>query len=592
MKCFKMFLFVLLLMLVLQAWSAEIHEAALNGDLAKVKELLAKDPALLNAKGHNEKAPIHWAAQGGHLELVKYLIAKGANINELNIQKETPLVYAAEGGHLKLAKLLIAKGASVNLKTTLDAAPINYALWAGRTEMVKLLLKKGSEFKLSRGEGFTLLHEAAGGESAEIVALLLKKGMATDLKTGFGATPLHYAVLNGRPETISLLIKKGADVNAVSQNGWWPLGLAAARGNLQKVAILLAAGAKPDIRDQDSGLTILHVAAAKGYGKICAMLIEKGADVNAKDPDGKTPLYYADRYQHRGISALLKEKGAAAAEKKGPADRPWLSEPLTAGNAVVWYLGHSGWAVKTQNHLLIFDYWKNDASPDEPALANGTINPLEVRDLNVTVFASHAHNDHYMPEIFAWRKAIPKITYIMGFKPDNAEGYIQLPNREKRELNDLEILPIESNDSGQGYFIRVDGVNIFHPGDHANRQRDFSGPFKKEIDFLADQGLKADILFLPVSGCGFGDIVSVKKGDYYTMDRLSARSVFPMHAAGNEIRYREFAKEAKNAGYEIPICAAEFPGDHFLITPEGVKWASVCVPECEKKDASGNCSNQ
>ena len=130
MKNLKAFFFVLLLMLASWAWSAEIHDAALKGDLSVVRELLAKAPALLNAKGHNEKAPLHWAAQGGHLELAKYLIAKGANVNELNIQKETPLVYAAEGGHLKLAKLLIAKGADVNVRTTLGAAPIHYALWA------------------------------------------------------------------------------------------------------------------------------------------------------------------------------------------------------------------------------------------------------------------------------------------------------------------------------------------------------------------------------------------------------------------------------------------------------------------------------
>ena len=584
MKCFKVFLFVLLLMLISQAWGAEIHDAALKGDLGMVKELLAKDPSLVNVKGRNEKAPLHWAAQGGHLEIVKYLIAKGAAIDELNIQKETALVYAAEGGHLKVAELLIAKGANVNIKTTLDASPIHYALWSGRTEMFKLLLKKGADFKLSRGEGFTMLHEAAGGESAEIVALLLKKGMAADLKTSFGATPLHYAALNGTPEIVSLLIKKGADVNAVSQNGWWPLDLAVKKGQQEVVAMLLNAGAKANMKDKESQLSPLHMAAAKGYGKISAMLIDKGADVSVKDKNGKTPMYYADRYQHRGISAMLKEKGASDAEKEKLPDRPWLSEPLAAGHAVIWYLGHSGWAVKTQNHLLIFDYWKNGALADEPGLANGTINPLELRDMDITVFTSHAHGDHYMPEIFAWKNNIPKITYIMGFKPENAEGYTLLPNREKKEFNGMEITAIESNDSGQGYFIKVDGVTIFHPGDHANRQRDFSGPFKKEIDFLADQGLKADIMFAPVSGCGFGDIVAVKKGVYYTMDRLSARSVFPMHAGGNEIRYREFAKEAKTAGYDVPFCMAEFSGDHFIISPTGVSGAFDKATACKKAE--------
>ena len=186
-------------------------------------------------------------------------------------------------------------------------------------------------------------------------------------------------------------------------------------------------------------------------------------------------------------------------------------------------------------------------------------------------------------------KVHTQITYIMGFKPENAEGYILLPNREKKEFNGLEIIPIESNDSGQGYFIKVDGVTIFHPGDHANRQRDFSGPFKKEIDFLADQGLKADILFAPVSGCGFGDLVAVKKGVYYAMDRLAARSVFPMHAGGNEIRYREFAKEAKNAGYDVPFCLAEFSGDHFIVTAKEIKGAFAQAASC-KKDEKNDCN--
>lgn len=40
----------------------------------------------------------------------------------------------------------------------------------------------------------------------------------------------------------------------------------------------------------------------------------------------------------------------------GTAERPLLDCELEAGQAVIRYLYHSGWAAQTRNHLLIFDY--------------------------------------------------------------------------------------------------------------------------------------------------------------------------------------------------------------------------------------------
>lgn len=59
---------------------------------------------------------------------------------------------------------------------------------------------------------------------------------------------------------------------------------------------------------------------------------------------------------------------------------PGLDDPLQKGEAVVWYLGHSGWAVKTKNHLLVFDYSERAAPVSEPRLANGYINPSEIQN--------------------------------------------------------------------------------------------------------------------------------------------------------------------------------------------------------------------
>jgi L-ascorbate metabolism protein UlaG (beta-lactamase superfamily) len=385
-------------------------------------------------------------------------------------------------------------------------------------------------------------------------------------------TPLLLATMFGNREAVKVLLAHGADANTRNQNGLFPLLQAAKDGAREITLLLLAAGARAGDSMGDTGIGALHMACALGYGDIAKALLDKGADANAKDKWGHTPLGLADRYANKNISELLLARGASAeGSRMEPAGAEWLKKPLAAGEALVWYTEHSGWTVKTANHLLIFDYFKPDPAPDQPGLANGWILPAEIKDLPVTVFISHSHADHYSPAAFDWKKEIPNITYITGFKPEDKEGYQILAAHEKHSVNGMEIIPIESNDSGQGYFVQVDGVSVFHPGDHANRQRDFSGPFKKEVDFLADQGLKADILFTPVSGCGFGDIVSVKKGDFYTIDRLSARHVFPMHAQGNPLQYQIFAKEAKDRGYDNTFYCAEFPGDCFIVKPEKIK---------------------
>jgi ankyrin repeat protein len=53
-----------------------------------------------------------YAAQGGHFEVAKLLIEKGAEVNKQ--YRMTELMYATQGGHFEVAKLLVEKGADVN----------------------------------------------------------------------------------------------------------------------------------------------------------------------------------------------------------------------------------------------------------------------------------------------------------------------------------------------------------------------------------------------------------------------------------------------------------------------------------------------
>ena len=74
--------------------------------------------------------------------------------------------------------------------------------------------------------------------------------------------------------------------------------------------------------------------------------------------------------------------------------------------ANVFYCGHSGWLVSTENSYIIFDYWSRNKFSENPGLANGTINPEELKDKKVYVIVSHDHTDHYDTIIYSWQKLL------------------------------------------------------------------------------------------------------------------------------------------------------------------------------------------
>src|SRR3989304_5809449 len=72
------------------------------------------------------------------------------------------------------------------------------------------------------------------------------------------------------------------------------------------------------------------------------------------------------------------------------------------GSAEIVYLDHSGWLIRTKNHLLVFDY----VEPAQPAagrlLAQGFLDPSLFPKTNIVVFITHDHKDHFDPIVFAW----------------------------------------------------------------------------------------------------------------------------------------------------------------------------------------------
>jgi L-ascorbate metabolism protein UlaG (beta-lactamase superfamily) len=377
-------------------------------------------------------------------------------------------------------------------------------------------------------------------------------------------TALVYAAGHSEAELVELLVEHGADVNHVNETGETALVKASAGGYADRVEILLEAGADPNLGKDASERYALQLAALGGHTDVARLLIAEGANVNTSTPDGENPLWLARYYGHGDLALMLMDSGAKGNGVEN-IDRSLAAlGKVDRRDAVIWFLGHSGWVVKTRSHLLIFDYFPQGENPTLPGLCNGHINPAEMADYRVAVFASHAHGDHFNPMIFEWREQVEDITYFLGLQPQDAPDYVYMTERMEKTVSGIELTTIHSTDAGVGLVVEVDGVTIFHPGDHANGRIGLMKEFTDEIDFLAAKGIRPDICFMGIRGCSLGTPDEVKEGIEYTLKTLNPRVFIPMHAGTEGNVYREFVEEMQPRFATIQMVTPENRGDHFV----------------------------
>jgi len=215
-------------------------------------------------------APSHaeMAAYEGNSKEVSELLRQGYKVNALGMDGRTLLTYAVSGHHPELVKLLLANGANPNAD---HGATMLEAAGRGDVAMLRALLKAGGEPNMRYGDMLnTPLHEAFPNGGFKEVRLLLEYGADPNIKNGLGRTPLFIAS-TGWIESVRLLIAHGAEVNVSDQNGVTPLIYASMYGNLNIARILLKAGADPSITDK-RGYSAEDYAQMGNYRKLASLL--------------------------------------------------------------------------------------------------------------------------------------------------------------------------------------------------------------------------------------------------------------------------------------------------------------------------------
>lgn len=116
---------------------------ALQEQSFKVAEVLVEHPQTrADVRNARDESPLMLAALRGQELLVHKLVARGAAVNKTGW---TPLHYAATGGHVRVLAFLIGAQADVNAESPNGTTPLMMAAMYGNSDSVKLLLESGAE---------------------------------------------------------------------------------------------------------------------------------------------------------------------------------------------------------------------------------------------------------------------------------------------------------------------------------------------------------------------------------------------------------------------------------------------------------------
>jgi len=201
---------------------AKVREAIRKGDTSIFgkKKNAVEEPALQSEKLEINKQKIAPELQAELNEQLLYHVAKNdiekvkeALINGAAIDDYTALLIAALENNADMVRLLLANGANADLRDKFGLTIIMHAAKEGCLEAVKILFLKAKDVDDSDNAEDTALMFAARNGHVNVAEFLLSKGAGINRNSRNG-NPLYNAAMNGKEEMVDFLVSNGADVNA------------------------------------------------------------------------------------------------------------------------------------------------------------------------------------------------------------------------------------------------------------------------------------------------------------------------------------------------------------------------------------------
>jgi ankyrin repeat protein len=262
----------------------ELHIAAQNGDLPRVRQLLRLQTTDLRARNEHGATPLHLASTS---EVAQRLIRD--------------------------------KRADPDAEDENGQTALHYAVLTSQLAVIKALLEGSFKVDTSIRDDFerTAIFYARANPAAQ---WLIEVGCDVEARSNddSGDTGLLRMACLGDYDGLQFFISQNGDVNAERSNGKSATTLAAQHGNADIVQALLAHGANVQHSQPGTNRTPLSEAAAHGHTECARLLLAQGADHSWKDSRARTPVWEAARNGYVETLSLLLSHGAAPDVKGAP----------------------------------------------------------------------------------------------------------------------------------------------------------------------------------------------------------------------------------------------------------------------------------